>query len=192
MARVVSWVPSGKPANQNNGADESKTNVGTCRIDCPKCGTNVLHQHYPASSVLRACPSPQSAEPAPHGVLVESHDLSPLGLPVFRRSPLPSMPTPLPRRNRPMLSLSCRAATAFPLTQEGRLPPQVIFRGLLGVHSRFGLPVRSITQGDFCQSTSTHVVTSLRRSDCFRPSDRLAGRDSHPLEIADFHGVLDC
>ncbi len=64
------------------------------------------------------------------------------------------------------------------------------FRGLLGVHSRFGLPVRSITQGDFYQSTSTHVVTSLRRSGCFRPSDRLAGWDSHPLEIADFHGVL--
>jgi hypothetical protein len=26
----------------------------------------------------------------------------------------------------------------------------------------------------------------LRRSDCFRPSDRLAGWDLHPLEIADF------
>ena len=26
----------------------------------------------------------------------------------------------------------------------------------------------------------------LHRSGCFRPSDRLAGRDSHPLEIADF------
>ena len=32
----------------------------------------------------------------------------------------------------------------------------------------------------------------LRRSGCFRPSDRLAGWDSHPLEIADFHGVLGC
>jgi hypothetical protein len=30
----------------------------------------------------------------------------------------------------------------------------------------------------------------LRRPGCFRPSDRLAGWDSHPLEIADFHGVL--
>ena len=32
----------------------------------------------------------------------------------------------------------------------------------------------------------------LYRSGCFRPSDRLAGWDSHPLEIADFHGVLSC
>lgn len=30
----------------------------------------------------------------------------------------------------------------------------------------------------------------LRRPGCFRPSDRLAGWDSHPLEIADFHGLL--
>jgi hypothetical protein len=43
-----------------------------------------LRRHYPASSVLRACPPPHTAEPAPHGVLVESRDLSPLGLPVFR------------------------------------------------------------------------------------------------------------
>ena len=31
----------------------------------------------------------------------------------------------------------------------------------------------------------------LRRSGCFRPSDRLAGWDLHPLEFADFHGVPD-
>ena len=35
-----------------------------------------------------------------------------------------------------------------------------------------------------------HICYLLRRSDCFRPSDRLAGWDSHPLEIADFHGIL--
>jgi hypothetical protein len=42
--------------------------------------------------------------------------------------------------------------------------------------------------------TFTRVLQRIRyllhRSDCFRPSDRLAGWDSHPLEIADFHGVL--
>jgi hypothetical protein len=32
----------------------------------------------------------------------------------------------------------------------------------------------------------------MRRSGCCRPSDRLAGWDSHPLEIADFHGVVSC
>ncbi len=97
-----------------------------------------LDRHYPASTVLRACPPPQTAQPAPHGVLVESHDLSPLGFPVFRRFPLPCMPTPLPRRNRWMLSLSCPTTTAFPKNETGRLP-RFPFRGLLSVHSRSGL-----------------------------------------------------
>ena len=36
------------------------------------------------------------------------------GFPCFGRSPLPGMPTPLPRRNRWVLSLSRPAAAAFP------------------------------------------------------------------------------
>ena len=44
--------------------------------------------------------------------------------------------------------------------------------------------------------TFTRVLQRIRyllhRSDCFRPSDRLAWLDSHPLEIADVHGVLVC
>src|SRR6476620_5023359 len=81
-----------------------------------------LHRHYPASTVVRACPPPHTAEPAPHGVLVESPDLSTLGLPVFRRLPLPCMPSPLPRRNRWMLSLSRPTTTACPKNETGRLP----------------------------------------------------------------------
>ena len=42
-----------------------------------------LDRHYPASTVVRACPPPQTAQPAPHGVPVERHNLSPLGFPVF-------------------------------------------------------------------------------------------------------------
>ena len=42
-----------------------------------------LRRRYPASSVVRTCPSPQTAQPAPRGVLAESHDLSPLGLPML-------------------------------------------------------------------------------------------------------------
>ena len=41
MAVVIAWVPSAKVANQTTGVDESKTNVVSCRINCPKCGTNV-------------------------------------------------------------------------------------------------------------------------------------------------------
>ncbi len=109
-----------------------------------------LDRHYPASSVIRTCPPPQTAQPAPHGVLVESHDLSPLGLPVFRRFPPPCMPARAPpagwspRRNRWMLSLSRPTTTAFPNNETGPLPHHP-FRGRApteggaGVHSRSGL-----------------------------------------------------
>ncbi len=117
-----------------------------------------LDRHYPASTVIRACPPPQTAEPAPHGVLVENHDLSPLGLPAFHRSPLPYMPTPLPRRNRWMLSLSRPAATAFPTTQMDRLPP----RAFSGPAQR-SLTFRPACSLDhpkvtFTQSTSSHLL----------------------------------
>ena len=61
-----------------------------------------------------------------------------------------NMPSPLPRRDReacrfvppPSRSGSlCIAAAAFPVTQAGRLPHHP-FRGLLGVHSRYGLLAR--------------------------------------------------
>ena len=46
----------------------------------------------------------------------------------------------------------------LPLNSGGSASATSPFRGLLGVHSRFGLPVRSITQGDLYQSTSTHSL----------------------------------
>ena len=62
----------------------------------------------------------------------------------------------------------------LPLNSGGSASATCPFRGLLGVHSRFGLPVRSITQGDFYQSTSTHVVTSLPL--WLLPAERPIGR----------------
>ena len=47
---------------------------------------------------------------------------------MFRRFPLPGMPTPLPRRNRWMLSLSRSSGDGLPLnSRQGRLPPHVLF-----------------------------------------------------------------
>jgi hypothetical protein len=53
--------------------------------------------------------------------------------------PLVCMPSSLPRWNRKVhLSLSSSAISAFPEIMAGRLPHHV-FRGLLSVHSRYGL-----------------------------------------------------
>ena len=57
------------------------------------------------------------------------------------------MPAPLPRRDRRWDQVAPLTATtaAFPMCPQGRLPHQV-FRGLLGVHSRSGLPARRVAK----------------------------------------------
>ena len=119
-----------------------------------------LHRHYPASTVVRACPPPHTAEPAPHGVLVESHDLSPLGLPVFR-SISSSRHADAITPTEPLGAVAVSpSGIGLPLNSGGSASATCSFRGLLGVHSRFGLPVRSITQGDFYTEYFNAFVTS--------------------------------
>jgi len=101
-----------------------------------------LHRRYPASSVVRASPPPHTAEPVPRGRLVGGHTPPPLGLPVFRalslyRHAIATTPAEPWRSCRSILSTTA----AFPKFWLGRLP-HYPFRGLLGVHSRYGLPAR--------------------------------------------------
>ena len=49
----------------------------------PSTQAPFLHRHYPVSSVLRACPPPNVAEPVPRGSLVDGHTPPPQGLPVL-------------------------------------------------------------------------------------------------------------
>ena len=59
--------------------------------------------------------------------------------------PLICMPSSLPRRNSWVhSSLASPEATAFPVIQAGRLPHRP-FRGLLDVHSHYGLHIRQVT-----------------------------------------------
>ena len=76
------------------------------------------------------------ARPAPRGVPVWRVPRHRQGFPCCLHPPLPCVPPPLPRWNRPVLaSLASRPMAAFPVTWTGRLPRRT-FRGLLGVHSR--------------------------------------------------------
>ena len=77
------------------------------------------------------------ARPGPRGFPVGAC-APPTGLPVLPTSSPPCVPPPLPRRNRPVLaSLASRPMAAFPGSLAGRFPP-CAFRGLLGLHSRYG------------------------------------------------------
>jgi hypothetical protein len=148
-----------------------------------------LHRHYPASTVIRACPPPHTAEPAPHGVLVESHDLSPLGLPVFR-SISSSRHADATTPAEPLGAVAFLSnGHGLPLNPGGSASATSLF-GACSAFTR----VSACLVARSPKVTFTRVLQRirylLRRPGCFRPSDRLAGWDSHPLEIADLHGVL--
>ena len=144
-----------------------------------------------ASTLLRACPPPQTTQPAPHGVPVVSHDHSSLGLPVFR-STSSSVHANATTPAEPLDAVAILSnGDGLPLKRERSASASVLFEACSAFTHVPACMVAKPPKVARYQSTSTHVVTSLRRSGCFRPSDRLAGWDSHPLEIADFRGILD-
>jgi hypothetical protein len=99
----------------------------------------LLRQYYPASTLLRPCPTPALAAACCD---VEVATLTVTGLPrlpepPFRRA-VPTTPA-----DRAGADVDCFPAhTAFPKWQEGR-HPHCHFRGLLRLHSRYGPPDRS-------------------------------------------------
>ena len=104
-----------------------------------------LHQHYPASSVLRASPPPQGARPVPHGRPVGYPHTTPRGFPCCVRFPcVHAVATTPAQRLGYCIAHSIQSYQPSPIWQSGR-PAQRPFRGLLGVHSRYGLHTRAVT-----------------------------------------------
>ena len=107
------------------------------------------------------------------------------GFPCCTWSPCARMPSPLPRRDRWMLRSSRPAATAFPGFPAGRLP-HWSFRGLLSVHSRYGLRARRVAQGDPLHRRLRLLRYLHNRSVGYGPERQFARRDSHPLKTSAF------
>ncbi len=63
---------------------------------------------------------------------------------------------------------------SFPSRQAGR-HPQLHFRGLLRLHSRYGPLDRSAAQGDLCHEASKRPVTQPPRSPATRSTDNSLG-----------------
>jgi site-specific DNA recombinase len=101
--------------------------------------------HYPASSVIRASPSPHCAPTLPHGRPVARSLKHALGLPVLRAFSFAYMLPPLPRRSDwvPFCSIP-QSYQPSPKGLPGRSAHRH-FRGLLSVHSRCGLHTRAVT-----------------------------------------------
>jgi len=87
--------------------------------------------------------------------------------------------------------LNLPTTAAFPAFLSGRLP-HYPFRGRAptagwsSVHSRFGLHVRRVAQGDPLHRRLRQVRHLPCRSDCYRLERPVAGRESHPLKTAAF------
>jgi hypothetical protein len=73
-------------------------------------------------------------------------------------------------------------SAAFPVFAAGRLP-HYAFRGLLGVHSRYGLSARGVAEATLSIEGSGGFVTSTAALIATGRSDRVAGRDLHPPKI---------
>jgi len=139
-----------------------------------------LHRHYPASAVLRASPSPQGARPIRHRRPV-GRPRPRLGASRVARAFLVYMLSPLPRRSDwercfAQIPQPCQPS---PIWQSGR-PTHRLFRGLLGVHSRYGLHTRAVT---VCRDTLIRRLQPFRFlhdcSGCFRLEQSPGGACTH-------------
>ena len=97
--------------------------------------------------------------------------------------PFSDMPSPLPRwTTRVHVSIASPRLGAFPASLPGRRPHRS-FRGLLGVHSRYGLPDRSAAQGDLCHEASALPVAHQSRSSASEPNRQLLGWSLPPTGL---------
>jgi len=120
-----------------------------------------LRRHYPASTVLWASPTPQAARPVPRGRPVGSRSHR-LGSPVLRafslcRHAIATTPAG-----------SSQGSGCSPDFDDGGLPQMTAgsapaskpFRGLLGVHTCYGLPAHGVAYATLYIEGSGSVVTS--------------------------------
>jgi hypothetical protein len=93
------------------------------------------------------------------------------------------MPSPLPRWDRrwDRVAPLKPATAAFPIPLLGRLP-HYLFRGLLGVHSRYGLPARGTAERSFASEASAVSLPPLPLR-LLPAGATVAGWELHPLKI---------
>ena len=103
------------------------------------------------------------------------------GLPQLPGSPFEhAVPITPMDRNGCVCRLLPHPTRAFPESQAGR-HPSLHFRGLLRLHSRYGLLDCSTAHGGLCHEASTQPVTQLSRSSATRSYRQLPGWILPPL-----------
>ena len=123
-----------------------------------------LRRNYPASPVIRPCPTPVRST-AVNGVEAATSDQT--GLPRLPASPFQRAVSITPA-DQTGAHVDCFPVhAAFPKYAVGRRP-HCNFRGLLGLHSRYGPLDRSTAQSGLCHEASAQPVTQPNRSSASR------------------------
>ena len=131
-----------------------------------------LRRHYSASLVIRPCPTP--ARSAAQIATLELRAPTEAGLPRLPVSPF-QRAVPHTPADRTGACVDCFPVhAAFPVSEAGR-HPQLHFRGLLRLHSRYGPLDCSTAQGGLCYEASARPVTRPSRSSATRSIDNSLG-----------------
>ena len=176
-------------------AGANRSSVGSVRG--PLWITNGPRGHARRTSVDP--PIPDEIAAGRKSAVPPRHSYDPVRLPPWPSPcatlrPLPSPVTGLPRLPEPPFRRAVPttpadragarvdyfpAHNAFPKWQEGQ-HPHCHFRGLRRLHSRYGPPDRSATQGDLCHEAPAQPVTQPSRSSATGPIRQLSGWNPPP------------
>jgi hypothetical protein len=150
--------PSHQPSPSSTDAPEVRA--------LPSTGITLLQRYYdPVRLPYR--PAPRSA--------VEAATLVACGSPPLARSPVSTCCTHYPGGPvRVRLSAASPNRAAFPAFWPGRRP-QLPFRGLLRLYTRYGPSIRSTAQGGLCRRASIRPVTQPHRLPATGPTDHYPG-----------------
>ena len=187
--------PCGSPPSDLERFDRDVGRLAPLSLSISSAATSLNSDPFPPPELL-GFPGTTSPSATPGGPACPSRasgwGFAPhrWGFPCCRGIPCVGMPSPLPRWDRWVKSFRdeglpaprCSPATAaFPVKEAGRLP-RCTFRGLLGVHLRYGLPTRRAARRHVCLEGSDGFVTSAAApiASGWKRSN-LAGWDSHPL-----------
>jgi hypothetical protein len=146
-----------------------------------------LHRNYPPSSVLRASPPSQSAQPFSHELPVDPHGNHCWDFPCCVWSPSPTCRRHyLGRSGRNLFARTFPWSSAFPESEAGR-PLHCYFRGLLSVHSRYRLHAHRVAYATFYTEGFSSFVASAAASIATGWNEPVPGRDfSLPLRTIAF------
>ena len=146
-----------------------------------------LHQHYPASPVLRPYPPPQGAGSVPHDTTVGQHRLpaTPRGFPCCTQPLFHTC-----RRHYPGGTVGCSHRS---LPQRRRPSPKfrrvgfriALFEACSAFTARYGLCARQVPYGPSTPEASTGSLPP-RPFRLLPAGTTFAGWDSHPLRLCTF------